>query len=174
MKGIQIPPGWQVEILSKTHNRRLFSCGADEVDSWLKTKALQHQRKHLSVTKLLLSNECAIAGFYTLAMGQVDFSDLPTELAKSLPRRCLPVAVLAWLGVASKYQGQQLSTCLLASALRDCYQARATFPFVAVILDCLSEKAKTFYLRYDFATLPGHANRLFLSAATLRAMMESS
>ena len=57
------------------------------VDNWLATKALQHQEKHLSVTKVLLDEEEAIVGYYTLATGQVDFSDLPAELARRLPRR---------------------------------------------------------------------------------------
>src|SRR5271157_2909578 len=45
-----------------------------------------------------------IAGFFTLATGQVDFSDLPTDLARHLPRRTLPVAILAWLGVSKTHQ----------------------------------------------------------------------
>jgi hypothetical protein len=61
---------------------------------------MQHQDKRLSATKVLLDQQTAVAGFYTLATGQVDFGDLPADLAKKLPRRALPVAVLAWLGVS--------------------------------------------------------------------------
>ena len=75
------------------------------MDDWLKTKALQNQDKHLSATKVLLDESGAIAGYFTLATGQVDFGDLPTEVAKTLPRRMLPVAVLAWLGVAADHHG---------------------------------------------------------------------
>jgi hypothetical protein len=61
---------------------------------------------------------------------------------------------------------------LLAQALRDCWQAGKTFPFVAVILDCINESAKGFYQHWDFAELPGHPYRLFLSAKRLEAIMQ--
>jgi len=82
------------------------------------------------------------------------------------------VAVLAWLGVSAARQGQGLGKLLLAQALRDCYDAGKTFAFIAVILDCLNDKAKAFYRHWDFAELPGHPYRLFLSARHLDAMME--
>jgi GNAT superfamily N-acetyltransferase len=172
--GVQFPAGFQLEALRREHPRRAFRCGEALVDDWLATKALQNQDKHLSATKVLLNEAGAIAGFYTLATGQVDFSGLPTEIAKSLPRRTLPVAVLAWLGVSSAHQGQGLGGLLLAQALRDCYEAGKTFAFVAVVLDCLSDAAKAFYQQWDFKELPGHSHRLFLSARQLDAMMQGS
>jgi hypothetical protein len=60
---------------------------------------------------------------------------------------------------------------LLAQALRDCYEAGQTFAFIAVILDCVDDRAKAFYRRWDFAELPGSLYRLFLSSQTLSAMM---
>jgi GNAT superfamily N-acetyltransferase len=139
----------------------------------LHTKALQHQDKRLSATKVLIDQDRAVAGFYTLATGQVDFGDLHSDLAKKLPRRALPVAILAWLGVSVTLQGQRLGNLLLAQALRDCYEAGQTFAFVAVILDCVDDRARAFYQRWDFAQLPGHPYRLFLSSQTLTAMMAS-
>jgi GNAT superfamily N-acetyltransferase len=83
----------------------------------------------------------------------------------------LPVAVLAWLGVAADRHGQGLGRLLLAQALRDCHEAGRTFAFVAVILDCIDDTARAFYRHFDFAVLPGHPYRLYLTAAQLEAMM---
>lgn len=146
-------------------------CGQPAVDSWLRTKALQNQEKHLSSTKVLLDSADAIAGYYTLATGEVDFGDLPANLSKKLPRRRLPVAILAWLGVSQSRHRQGLGTRLLAQALRDCWEADRAFGIVAVILDCLNESAKAFYQQSDFEELPGYPLRLFLSAAKLNAMI---
>jgi GNAT superfamily N-acetyltransferase len=167
-----IPPGLRLEGLRREHPRSAFKCGEAEVEDWLATKALQHQEKHLSATKVLAAETGVIAGYYTLATAQVDFGDLPPELTRRLPRRSLPVAVLAWLGVSSSRQGQGLGRFLLAQALHDCYEAGKTFAFVAVILDCLDDAAKAFYQQWDFQELPGHPNRLFLSTKRLHAMME--
>ncbi len=157
--------------LERVHRRKAFDCGEAAVNEWLRARALQNQEKHLSTTKVLLSGENEIAGFYTLATGQVDFGDLPAELARGLPRRSLPVAIVAWLGMDQRFQGQGLGDRLLAQALRDCHAAGQTFTFIAVVLDCLHERAKAFYQRWDFQQLPGHPYRLFLSAQTLNAMM---
>jgi GNAT superfamily N-acetyltransferase len=167
-----IPEGYRLERLARHHPRKHFASGQDQVDDWLKASALQNQDKHLSSTKVLVTDAGAIAGYYTLATGQVDFSDLPPAVAKKLPRRLLPVAVLAWLGVAADQHGKGLGRLLLSHALRDCQEAGRTFAFIAVILDCIDDAAKAFYQHFDFAELPGRPYRLYISAAQLNAMME--
>lgn len=173
MSPVSFPEAYRLESLQRNHSRRAFDCGQPEVNAWLRTKALQHQDKRLSATKVLLDPDSVIAGFYTLATGQVDFGDLPDEIARKLPRRALPVALLAWLGVSRNHQARGLGDRLFAQALRDCHDAGQTFAFVAVILDCIDDRAKAFYQRWDFAELPGHPYRLFLSAGTLAALMKS-
>ena len=103
------------------------------------------------------------------------------------------VAVQTWplalYFLHSRYQFQSMSSThttrivvigvgagrsLLAQALRDCYDAGRTFAFIAVILDCIDDAAKAFYRHFDFAELPGHPYRLFLTAARLEAMMTGS
>lgn len=168
---VRFPSGYALQPLARDHSRRSFHSGESSVDQWLRTKALQHQDKHLSATRVLISPMGEIAGFYTLATGQVDFGDLPAEISRKLPRRALPVAVLAWLGVSQQEQGKGLGQRLLARALRDAYEAGQTFTFVAVILDCVNDAAKAFYQRWDFDELPGQPYRLYLSAKRLAEMM---
>jgi GNAT superfamily N-acetyltransferase len=173
VNGARFPAGFQLERLARAHPRKEFRSGAAEVDEWLTKNALQNQDKHLSTTRVLLDERGQIAGYFTLASGQVDFGDLPPDEAKKLPRRLLPVAVLAWLGVSVEHQGKGLGRLLLAQALRDCYEAGHTFAFIAVVLDCVNDAAKAFYQKFDFRELPGHPYRLFLSAARLEAMMNA-
>ncbi|WP_417740233.1 GNAT family N-acetyltransferase [Rosistilla oblonga] len=174
MSGVRYPDGWRVELLDKSHNRKSFRCGQAQVESWLKKAALQSQKKHLSSTKVLLDADSHLVGYYTLATSQVDFSDLPAELARSLPQRRLPVAVLAWLGIASSFQRRGIGQRLLATALKDCLDASQTFSFIAVILDCVDESSKQFYQRFDFATLPGYPMRMYLPFKTLQQMAKKN
>lgn len=155
MSGVSFPTGFRLERLERAHPRRKFDCGQSGVNDWLRDKALQHKSKRLSATKVLLDNQNEIAGFYTLATGQVDFGDLPSDLVRKLTKRALPVAIVAWLGVSRHHQGCTLGDRLFAQALRDCHLAGQTFAFVAVILDCVDERAKSFYQRWDFRELPG-------------------
>jgi len=169
---VRFPAGFRLEPLRRDHPRKSFSSGQPMVDDWLATKALQNQTKHLSATKVLLDEDGSIAGYYTLAPTQIDFSDLPPEMIRRLPHRLLPAAVLAWLGVSAAHQGRGLGGKLLGQALRDCWEGGKIFPFVAVILDCVDEKAKAFYQKHGFAELPGQPYRLFLTAQQLDAMMQ--
>ena len=125
------------------------------------------------MTRVLLDEQNRIAGFYTLATGQVDFGDLPPDLVKKLPRRALPVAVLGWLGVDQRYHRQGLGTRVLAQAFADCHAAGQTFAFVAIILDCVDESAKAFYQRWDFREMPGRPMRLFLPFNSLTQLMST-
>lgn len=170
MSAVRFPHEYRVEPLRRDHPRSTFRSGQAQVDDWLANKALQHQEKHLSATKVLIDPVGTIAGFYTLATAQIDFADLPPNLYRRLPRRNLPVAVLAWLGIRDTDQGQGLGRRLLAQALVDCHHAGETFPFVAVILDCVDDRALVFYRRWDFRPLPGHHHRLFLSWSQLQTM----
>lgn len=171
---VRFPERFRLETLGRAHPRTGFSSGQVTVDNWLTRRALQNQDKHLSVTRVLIDDEGKIAGFYTLATGQVDFGDLPAEVFRNLPRRALPVAVLAWLGVDERYHRQGLGTRLLARALTDCHAAGSTFAFVAVIIDCIDESAKQFYQRYDFREMPGRPMRLFLPTGMLEALLRGS
>ena len=168
---VQFPEGFCVEVLSREHSRDEFDSGQPAVDAWLRQHALQNQRKRLSVTRVVLDATGQVAGYYTTAMGQVDFNQLPEALVRKLPKRALPVAVLAWLGVDQRFQGKGLGARLLAHALSECHRAGEAFPFTAVILDCVDDRAKQFYSRWDFREIPGRPMRLFLSAELLEAMM---
>lgn len=171
MSAVRFPPGFRMERLAKSHPRRAFASGQVEVDDWLKTKALQNQDKRLSVTTVLLDEAGAIAGYFTLATGQIDVNDLPPEVAKGLPKRAVPAAVLAWLGVATERQGQGLGKALLAQAMTDCHSAGQTFAFVAVLLDCVNDDAKAFYQRFGFTELPNRPLKLHLPADALAALV---
>ena len=172
MKPIEFPPGMRIERLGRRHPRGTFRCGEPRVEDWLANKALQHQEKNLSVSKVLLDADSRIAGFYTLATIQIDFGALPLEVRKTLPRRALPVAVLAWFGIAADQQGKGLATRLFAQALRDCWDAGKTFAFVAIVIDCLGDSAKAFYQHWDFTEIPGNPLRLYLTARMLNALMK--
>lgn len=171
MTSVLWPDGFCIEQLDARHRRSTFSCGVGAVDDWLKKNARQAQEKRLSVTRVLVHSKDEIAGFYTLAMGQVSFDELPLEMARKLPTTLLPIITLAWLGLAEPFQGKGLGKLLLAQALLDCHRTGQVMPYVAVLLDCATKDAKSFYQRYDFKELPGHPMTLMLPWKLLDSMM---
>ncbi|MDJ0762474.1 MAG: N-acetyltransferase [Myxococcota bacterium] len=172
MRSVSWPEGYAIEQLEKHHQRKCFKSGVDAVDQWLKKSARQAQEKRLSVTRVLIEEPDTIAGYYTLAMGQVSFDELPLEIVRKLPGTLLPIITLAWLGIDQRYQGSGLGGRILAQALADCHRTGQVMPFVAVLLDCATKEAKRFYQHYDFEGLPGHPMKLMLPWKLLDAMMK--
>jgi GNAT superfamily N-acetyltransferase len=171
VKPILFPPGFVCERLSRKHRRAEFACGDAAVEGWLRQFALQQQEKQLSVTTVLVDQHRGVAGYFTLAPGQVDFGELPEKLRKKLPKRALPVVFLAWLGVSTAHQNQGLGTRLLAQALRDCQTVSHLLPFVAVVIDSRSERGLEWYRQWDFEPVPSQPNRLFLSSMRLEKLV---
>ncbi|MBX9678111.1 MAG: GNAT family N-acetyltransferase [Gemmataceae bacterium] len=172
MKPIEWPSGLVLESLAKRHDRKAFRSGETAVDGWLKTNALQNQQKNLSATKAITADGVRVVGYYTIGMTQVDFGDLPESFVRKLRKRLLPAAVLDWLGVDESWQKKGLGERLLGSALLDCRQGSRVFPFVAVILDAISDASRAFYRHFGFDEMPGHPYRLYLPTSQLEAMVE--
>ena len=156
MSAVRFPAGYHIEALRRDHPRSEFCSGQEQVDDWLATKALQNQEKHLSATKILVDEAGTIAGFYTLATAQVDFADLAAELLRRLPRRNLPVAVLAWLGVRDTDQGRGLGHRLIAQATAEvgAIYARAGAAVEATYSEILANQSQLFAVRAPRAVEP--------------------
>jgi GNAT superfamily N-acetyltransferase len=168
---IRWPTGFAIEQLDRRHRRSSFDSGVSQVDQWLEQKARQSQTKRLSVTRHLVGQDRTVAGFYTLALGQLSFDELPHEVARKLPSTLVPILTLAWLGLDRRYQGRGLGGRLLAQALSDCHRTGQIMPFMAVLIDCVDAEAKSFYEHYGFRELPGYPMKLMLPWKLLDAMM---
>jgi len=97
----------------------------------------------------------------------MSLAELPRDKFKNLPGEVVPIVTLAWLGLDKSLHGKGYGEKLMLHAMAHCYKTGLQFPFVAMILDCLSSKAKAFYQKYDFAEVPGHPMKLFVSWKTL-------
>jgi len=162
------PPGFRLELLAKGHARRAFASGDVRVDQWLTHKALGAMEKNTRTTRVLVHEDGAVAGYYTLANTALDASQVPAALfGGQAPRWAPPTLTLAWLGVDQRFSGRGLGTKLFARALADGVQVYARVRFVAVIVDALSEANAAFDARHGFEPVPGAFGKLYLPAKTL-------
>jgi GNAT superfamily N-acetyltransferase len=147
---------WRIEPLSRSHDRRHFACGEPALDDYLARHARQNQETGISRTFVAVGSEVPerILGYYSLAVGAIDKANLPTTAAKRFPNFPIPVVRLARLAVDQRAQGQGLGDYLLMDALHRSSLAAQDVGIVAVIIDAKHERAKTFYSRYEFDSLP--------------------
>jgi hypothetical protein len=96
----------RIERLDNKHNRKLFDCGEDALNIYLRNQAGQEVKKFISSTYVAVSKEedsTEVMGFYTLSAAQIEFTGLPIEIAQSLPRYpFLPAYRLGRLAVSIK------------------------------------------------------------------------
>ncbi len=164
---------WTITPLNKTHNRKLFSCGESELDTYFRQYARQHHDAGINKTYCATPDGSAsqVIGFYSLSMGNLSPKGLPAALQKKFPRFPLPIARLTRLAVHTDYQKQGLGEDLLMHALTRCYCLSQEIGMIAIVIDAKHEQAKNFYLRYEFEQLPGQPLTLWLPVPVLETII---
>ena len=163
-----------IEVLDKSHCRDNFDCGIDELSTFLKKYARQHQRNNISKTFVAVPKNAKgnvskeVLGYYTLSSGQIDQSQLPVE--KKHPRHPVSIARLARLAVDLKHQGDGVGGDLLYDALNKVKAASDMIGIYAVIVDAKDNSAKSFYEHYGFIELQNPDLTLFLPMKTINKL----
>ncbi|MCJ8312968.1 MAG: GNAT family N-acetyltransferase [Saccharospirillaceae bacterium] len=174
---------WQSEFeeLDKTkHDRESFDCSEIELNNFIKTKASKHMQAGISRTMVLpatlplLNNKHPICCFYTVSPTSIGRKTLPEKLSKKLPHYPIPVFLLAQLAVNKNFQKQGLGKISLINALKYLWNVNTHMPAYAVIVDCLTVDAQTFYAKYGFEVLCEYNGRIrmFLPMKTVGLLFE--
>lgn len=150
----------RIEELSSRHLRNDFTCGAEELDRYLRVRASQDVRRRLSRVFVAVVKDAEVAGFYTLSASSVERENLPEAQAKRLSHYPVPVALLGKLAVGMAYQGQGVGGLLIADAVKRVLRASQQIAVYALVVDARDEKAAAFYAHFGFLPLTGR--RLFL------------
>ncbi len=166
--------GWQIVPLdSKTHDRAAFSCGAPELDRYIREHASQDVKRDVArVFVALRTGAPAVCGYYSLSATSFQRDSLPTDQAKRLPRYPVPAALLGRLAVDDGMKGKGLGAFLLMDALNRVLLATQTLAVHALVVDAKDGAAVAFYRKYGFIPFTSGARRLFLPMATIRKLAE--
>jgi ribosomal protein S18 acetylase RimI-like enzyme len=168
------PQRYRVERLGRHHDRAAFSCGEDSLDAYLRQRARQDADRHAATVFVLVDGqERRIVGYYTLNASAVQLQDLPPETQRTLPRYPLaPVILLGRLAIDRDYQDRHLGEALLFDALRRAFDVGTReIAAMAVIVDALHDRARTFYERYGFQRFPDNEYQLFLPMRTIAQLI---
>ena len=163
---------WIIEPFGKSHDRSAFACGKPPLDDFIRTRVSQYEKRRLGRTFVAVpEGETRVIGYYTLAAGAITFEHLPTEASRKLPKRPIPVILLARLTVDQSAQGKRLGEGLLLDALQHSLELSGKLGTYAVEVDALDDSAVAFYVKYGFAPLFDNPKHLYLPSATIEKVL---
>lgn len=159
---------------SKTHDRSGFSCGAPDLDNYIREHASQDIRRDVARIFTALENgTVAVRGYYSLSAASFRRDDLPLDQAKRLPRHPIPAVLLGRLAVDIGMQGKGLGAFLLLDALNRLLLVTQTLAVHAMIVDARDDAAAAFYRKFGFVPFPDNPRRLILPTSTIRRLVEA-
>jgi predicted GNAT family N-acyltransferase len=157
---------------TKKHERMTFTCGAESLDEYIKTRASQELRKKVSTPFVLTdSPDRKVLGYYCLSAYSISIVDIEAQAAKKLPRYpLLPAILLGRLAVDLGHQGKSYGKRLLLDALRRSCDIAKQLASVAVVVDAKGEDAASFYHRYGFIEFPNNPMKLYILVESIEKL----
>lgn len=163
-----------ISPLMKRHNRGVFSCGKDPLDTYLHQQANQDIKRGLAAVFILEGeNDTNIAGFYALSSLGIDAGDLTELVAKGLPKkRPVPCTLLGQFAIHEKWQGHGVGAWLLGHILHEVVNHAAKVGSFALIVDAVDDEAHAYWRHCGFIPFPNTSNRLFLPMKTIKTWLK--
>lgn len=143
--------------------------GNKALDEYLARFARQNHESGIAKTFVATGDDRPrhVLGCHSISAGAINRENLPAHAAKRFPSFPIPVARLDRLAVDREFQGRGLGEHLLLDALNRVLRASSDIGIVAILLDAKHEKAKRFYTRYEFESLPDQPLTLWLPMAAI-------
>lgn len=160
--------------MTADHEVGEFSSGADELDEWLRERALKGQEVG-NASVFVIAKEQRVLGYYALAPAGVEPRDVPGKVRRNAPSP-VPVLLLARLAVSQHAHGRGLGRLLLRDAMLRAIRVSEDIGFRAQLIHCRDESARDFYRSVvpQFMDSPTEPLHLLLPLTALVAAAESS
>lgn len=157
-----------------TRDRSNFTSGNEKIDAYFRNGVGQDIKRNYAACHVIVeaSGE-KIAGFYTLSACSIPLNDIPSEIARKLPRYpSVPAVLIGWLARDLEFSGESVGEMLLYdAAARVC---AASIGAHAIFVDAIDGRAAAFYRKHLFTPLASSSSRLFLPLATARKAIDTA
>jgi GNAT superfamily N-acetyltransferase len=156
-----IAPTLSIEPLTKAHDVASFESSSADLNEFLKRYARQNEKKGGSRTYVAVEGG-KLAGFYSLAAGNILHETAAHGLKAGLAKTPIPTLLLARLAVDKSFENKGLGARLLKDALLRALSVARTVGVRAVVVHAKDERARAFYEHFGFESLPNNPLHLFL------------
>lgn len=147
--------------LDRKHALAGFDCGKTPLNEWLIRYALQAQAGGSAKT-FISAQGIRVAGYFSLAVGQIDSLEAPDRVRQGMGRHPIPVVVLARLAVAIADQGKGIGRGLLQDAFLRTLVVSEQAGVRALLTHPIDAEAARFYTAFGFVASPIREGQLLL------------
>jgi predicted GNAT family N-acyltransferase len=146
------------------------------LDSYLRETASQDVKKRSAIVYILTDNDHEkIYGYYTLTASSAPLGEVPSEIAKKLPKYPnVPVTLIGRMAVARDQQRKGYGELLLMDALQVSFKNSLSVASAAIVVDAKDEASATFYHKFGFIPLESRPLRLFMPMKTVESLVLDS
>lgn len=134
-----------------------FDCGVTQLNTYLKELALLFQRRRFGVTITFFNKEDPdkrVIGFYTLCPACIQQDSLSEKFLTGPKPNPIPGFRICRLAVDKPSQGKGIGQIIFIHALKKCLDQANQIGGGVVVVDAKDEKAKAFYQRFGFVSIP--------------------
>ena len=150
------------EPLASQHRLEGFDCGKPALNDWLLHHARQAQGSGSARTFVVADDDHHVAGYFSLAVGQVDTLEAPERIRKGMGQYPVPVVILARLAVAREHHGCGIGAGMLQDAIRRTPMIAEQAGVRAMLTHPIDEDAARFYTRFGLIASPLREQQLLL------------
>lgn len=147
-----------------------FDCGKSALNEWLIRHARQAHASGSARTYVLIDDQ-RIAGYFSLAVGQIDSLEAPERVRKGMGNYPIPVVILARLAVSLADQGRGIGVGMLQEAIRRTVAVSDLAGVRALLTHPMDDAAARFYLRFGFEASPAREQQLILLLKDARRLL---
>jgi hypothetical protein len=158
------------QALGANHVLEDFDCGKPGLNDWLLRHARQAQASGSAKT-FVVTDGHRLAGYYSLAVGQIDTLEAPDRVRKGMGGYPIPVVILARLAVAMQDHGRGIGIGMLQDAIRRTVAISEQAGVRALLTHPIDVEAECFYLRFGFEASPAQEKQLLLLLKDARRLL---
>lgn len=155
--------------ITTDHQLSNFDSGELSLTDWLKKRALKNQASGASRCFVVCSGT-EVIGYYSLSAGAISQEGAPKAMRRNMPAP-LPILLLGRLAVDKRYHNQGIGQALLRDAMLRAVNVAGEAGVFAMLVHTLTDSAKQFYLSRGFIESPLQPMTLFMTIATIRAIL---
>ncbi|HKO06833.1 MAG TPA: GNAT family N-acetyltransferase [Alphaproteobacteria bacterium] len=157
------------EPLTSSHDLSAFDCGAPELNSWLRQRALKNEESGASRTYVVCVGQ-RVVGFYCLANGAITHAQASGKVRRNMPDP-IPVMVIGRLAVDLGWHKKGMGRALLRDAVLRTVQAAELAGIRAMLVHAKSEQAKAFYESWGLHSSPVEPMTLMIPIVEARRVL---